>query len=70
MKRTIYAVEITLTKIDCHTDKYGARLPGSPERQTALRSHYDGSHAKAKARAIYDRIDAVLKEMSIPAETR
>ena len=65
MKRTIYALEITLTKINCETDKYGARLPNTPERQTNLRSHYDGSHDSAKARKIYERLNAVLKEMSL-----
>ena len=63
MKRTIYALDISLTRIDCHTDKYGATLPNTPHRQTVLLSVYDGSHSSAKARAIYKRLNAVMKEM-------
>ena len=62
MKRTIYAIEITLTKIECETDGFGAKLADTPTRRTALASHYDGSNARQKAKAIYARLDAVMKE--------
>jgi hypothetical protein len=60
MNATIYAIEITLTKIDCELDFYGARLPQSSERRVVLFSHYDGSRSQQDAMKVYEQLDDVM----------
>jgi hypothetical protein len=62
MKKTIYAVELTLTEIIADVDTDGATVPGSSSTKTTVYSHYDGSHNEAAARAIYDACNDVIKQ--------
>lgn len=60
MKRTIYAVELTLWKID--VEPAGCCEGERIVKKESLLAHYDGSRTRTEAEAAYELADASLKQ--------
>ena len=59
MRRTIYAVEVTLTKVEY--DEPDMNRIARPADRTPLLAHYDGSLSEAHALALYADLDERIK---------
>lgn len=63
MKRTGFAIVIEMQRYEFDGNKNGVNTSGKPVERQNERALYSGGLTQAQAAAIYERLDALAKEL-------
>lgn len=64
MRKTFWAIEITLTRIEADVNDFNVTTDdGASSKKHEERSHYDGSFSEVNARSGYEQLNALMKTL-------